>query len=463
MARWHRRAITLVAAAAAALLAAGGCTAAPRQSSSTKPAAPCRPQPSFDIGNDLSQRVTTVIQAHDRAGFLALAAAPAAKTAMALWWDNVSALGFTTGGLEPELGPTSAGTLRVKIGLHADVDPIDDAAKPPTPMAPSTEYLLHVAGVGPGCKRTVITDWKALSNAPWDGDQKLYVVKTAHVVTAGEPTMRAEITRISGLAEKAAVWDFGFFHFANKDRYVNQSGFVLFVPTTDTQAFGWFRAADAKKPKGWTSDPAAVGGTEFPLAGTQLPPTVKADKLDALSVGGGRTIITATGRKGSATDTEGLLVHEFLHNLLDPDNIWSYASGTPTPAATSEGAARWVEAYFRSSPAAPVKAMSALKILKPVVLGRPNLFKGRVPTDAEIYGSADLANYYYDLAALTFDWEARGGVGFAIQCVVDAYINGSAGPFGGVVTKVSGSTITFADPHTEEAKWASWIRAGMPK
>lgn len=452
-----------MAAAAAALLAGGGCTAAPSRDPSTKRAKPCQPQLSSYFENDLSQRVTTAIQKHDRGGFLALAAAPAARAAMGLWWDNVSAIGFTTGGLAPELFSTPAGTLRVKIGLHADVDPIDDSAKPPTPTAPSTEYLLHVAGVGPGCKRTVITGWKALSNAPWDGDQKLYVVKTAHVVTAGEPAMRAEVARISALAEKAAVWDFGFFHFANKDRYVNQTGFVLFVPTTNAQAFGWFRASDAKKPRGWTSDPAAVGGTEFPLAGTQLPAAVKGDALDALSVGGGRTIITATGRKGSATDTEGLLVHEFVHNLLDTKNIWAYATGSPIPAATSEGAARWVEAYFRSSPAAPVKAMSALKILKPVVLSRPGQFKGRVPTDAEIYGSASLADYYYDLAALTFDWEARSGVGFAIQCVVNAYINGTGGPFGGVVTKVSGGTITFADPRTEEAKWVAWVRAGMPR
>jgi hypothetical protein len=70
-------------------------------------------------------------------------------------------------------------------------------------------------------------------------------------------------------------------------------------------------------------------------------------------------------------------------------------------------------------------------------------------------GPESTSEYYYSLSALTFDYEAAGGAEFALQCVINAYINGG-GPFGGVVESIKGSEINFADPTTETAKWAAW-------
>jgi hypothetical protein len=425
----------------------------------------------YELNNGLSANLTAALQKHSKKAFLALSAAPAAKTPMSRWWDNTSALGIITGGASPDRDANPAeGRVRMRIGFHNAMDSFSkDAHDKRTPDTPATEYQLGTKTVlddktGNKC-HLKITSWKSLSNAPWDVKEKLYVVKTKHTVTAGEPRMKSEVRRVSALAEQAAAWDFGFFKSVDRSNYIDMSGFLVFVPATPKEERTWFRAPTAKKPSGWTADVGSVAGVQFPLPGVQLSVSGMPDgspKLRPLSTdtGGGRVIINAAGRHEDDLGLERTLVHEFVHAIFANDDIGAYLDGDPVPGAVAEGAARWIESYFVDSPTDSAGKSTAWPHLKEGMREHFGSFDGHWPSNAEIYGSSDMAEYYYDLAASTFDYEASYGAGFALQCVLLAYTNGG-GPFTGVELSNKGGNIKFANPAQEQSKWAAWVRQMM--
>lgn len=429
--------------------------------------------PDFELNNGLAGNFTAALQKHSKTAFLAIAATQAAKAPMSTWWDNVNALGFTTGGaqVEDRGNPTEA-SLRMKIGFHNKLDSTSkDAHDRNTPDTPATEYQLATKRIhdgGPASTKChlAITGWKPLSNAPWDVKQKLYVVKTQHIVIAGEPRMKSEVQRIAPIAEKAAAWDHAFFKLADRADYIHLTGYLVFVPSTAQEEQHWFRAPTAKKPSGWVADVGGAAGVQFPLPGVQVPISGMPEgspKLAPVSTntGGGRVIVTATGRHEDDVRLEATLVHEFVHAIFANDDIGAYLDGDPVPGAVSEGAARWIESYFVSAPNdANSPNMHALPHLKDGLRPYFSSFDGKWPANGQIYGAAATADYYYDLAATTFDYEASYGLGFAVQCVLLAYTNGG-GPFTGVEVSNKGGNIKFADPAQEQAKWAAWIRQMM--
>jgi hypothetical protein len=427
---------------------------------------------SFVLDEGLAGTLTLALQKHDKAGFLSLATTPATKSAMTMWWHNVDALGFTTGGAQVETGgePTQGSTRRVKIGFHNHLDSMSsDPDERATPDTPATEYQLGVKLVGNGGASTAchlaITGWQSLSNAPWDVGHPLYVVKTRHIVIAGEQPMRSELHRIAPIAEKAAVWDQQFFARAKRSGYLHLSGYLVFVPANAQEEQHWFRAPTAKKPSGWAADVGGAAGIQFPLPGVQIPlyvpPGMPKPAPLSTNTGGGRVIVTATGRHASNVNLEATFVHEFVHAIFANDDIGAYLGGKPVPGAVSEGAARWIESYFYSSPGTPDSPkLHALPSLRNGLRPHFSSFDGRWPSNDQIYGSAATADYYYDLAATTFDYEANYGLGFAVQCVLLAYTNGG-GPFTGVELSNKGGTIKFAEPVQEQGKWANWLRQQM--
>jgi hypothetical protein len=419
------------------------------------------------------QSMTDAIESHNRAAFLALASTDPARTAMGLWWDNASAVGFTGGEAYADTDANlndpgdSITSLTLDVALHNPFDVVDPGQYGKGILAPTTQYKIGIASVGAQCA-TSVTSWSSLSNTPLDVPEHLYVVHTKHTVVAGEPAMKSEVDRIAPIAEKAAVWDFGFVN-ATKgrhDNFLEQKGFVTYIPTSDAQAVGWFRAPTAPKPKGWTADAGNVAGTSFPLPGPNSSGTPKLTGLNlgqGAAVAGARVLLTKAGRSGSKTQIEGTLVHEYVHDILATDDIAAYLGGKPLSAATAEGAARWVESYFYSTPGAyRLKSSRAVPSLRPTIKANLGRFTGAVPTDGQIYGSSSLANFYYDLSASTFDYLAgEYGTPFTLQSVVDAYTNGG-GPFSGIITNIKNGTITFGNPDTYQAKWAKWVRAGLP-
>lgn len=184
----------------------------------------------FDLPNLLAADLTAALQKHDEAAFLALAGAGSAKTAMSTWWANVDAIGFTTGGVQaldsndatPSDGPPRS--ISVLVGLHNAFDTTSSGVHDKqVPDAAATGYQLglKVTGSGAGC-RAKVTSWTSRSDAPWDIPSKLYVVKTKHTVVAGEQQMKSEVDRIAPYAEKAALWNFGFFAHNKRRDYISR-------------------------------------------------------------------------------------------------------------------------------------------------------------------------------------------------------------------------------------------------
>lgn len=346
------------------------------------------PSPATAFGDQrrLAQSVTDAIQRHDRAAFLALAGTPAVKAKLSTWWENVSAAGFTTGGAAATALPPKMRDTKLTIGLHNALDSWDSSDRR-LPMTAATDYDVTLGHAGAGCRRVVVTGWRSLWDAPWDTSQRLYVVHTRHTVVAGEPAMRSEVNRIAPMAERAAVWDLAFFHFAQQDHYVQQKGFVVFVAASNQEAGTWFRPATAPKPKGWASDPASVAGFMFPPPGVSMDVRAPVQELADGGVGAGRVVINPAGRSGSEVSQEAVLVHEFVHALLNVHDLWAWsgrqANGT---AATVEGAARWVEGFFYSSPAAPGPQMNEVAWLRSAIEPHLAQFRGTVPSDTDLYG-----------------------------------------------------------------------------
>ena len=134
----------------------------------------------------LFRELSTDIQARNEAAFLSLAAA-SARPALTTWWDNLRAIGFTTGAVLPTV-PLDAvpidshgnGTAVVLAGAHSPLDPVDDLGKPQIPMA---RYRMGLHFASPGATGQ-ITSWRPLDDAPWDSASPLYVRKAAYVVVA---------------------------------------------------------------------------------------------------------------------------------------------------------------------------------------------------------------------------------------------------------------------------------------
>ena len=345
------------AAVAVAGCTTGGSTPSPGPASSTLSADDCPGGGASTAHDLLLNEITTALQKHDQNALVGLAGSADAKAAMESWWDNLNSIGFTTGGAALVLGSSAdePTELTARIGVHNKLDPTSTANKggEKTDNVIATDYVLTVRPGADACHLQV-TRWVSATHAPWDSGKPLYVVHTAHTVVAGDAAMKAQVDRIAPEAEHAAAWLHTFFHHNQRDEMVEQAGHVVFVAADSAEVEQWFRASSAAKPKGWVADPSNIGGLAFPLPGVTLPMSLPkgAVKPQPISegTGGARTLISPAGEHGNTTDAEGILVHEFTHDLLANDNIGYYLGGTGAPASTVEGAARLVEAYFHDSP-----------------------------------------------------------------------------------------------------------------
>ena len=461
------------ALALAAVLVLAACssdkpTSAASATSSPNASSSCAASQPDQLRNLLAAEITSALQKRDRTAFLSLAASPGAKRAMSSWWTNVDALGFTTGGAQALR--TGGRHVDMSIGVHNALDPTSSRdGKARTPNVVATQYRLGVQQATSGPCHLIVTSWTSRSAAPWDIGAKLYVVHTKHTVVAGERRMKSEIDRVAPYAEKAAAWSFGFFKHNRHADYIEQNGFVLFLPSTDAQATSWFRAPTTKKPKGWIGDPTFAGGYAFPLSGVTVPETYllpkDSPKLHPVTqiTGGARTILTSAGRHYDTTVMTGVIVHEFTHDIFANKNIGYYLGGDGASSSTVEGAATLLQAYFSRSPDDPTRSRESMdtfqQYLLPQIRQHFALFRDRMPTDKEMYGAAASQFYNYDLSASGFYYEGGNGNGidFELQCIKDAYVNGG-GPFSGIQISNKGGTITFADPAKEQRAWAQAVR-----
>ena len=399
------------------------------------------------------------LQAHNEAGFLSQVAA-SAKPAVRTWWQNMQAIGFTTGVIEPAEGAGFVrvdgqhdGMVTVLAGTHSAFDPIDHSDG--RPDVPCEEYLLGVHFSTP--TSGVITSWKPLGNAPWDQGATLYVRKAAHVVVAGLPSDRATVDQTLPLAETAAEYDLHLFgHINRKD--LEQSGFVVFVSQSARNRDRWFRTG--RQPKGWAGD--AFGGVTFPLVGATGDQVV-APNISNSAVGGARVIMVPyqDDPGGTPRTATSILVHEFIHDIIFPRNTGLYSGSDPVPAWAEEGIAVAVQdLYLRSSNPAPATYFFGL--LTSSVANLPASYRsGQLPTNSQIYnGSAAEGQNWYDTAGSVYEYIAlKYGMNqmFASAFLLHAH---DFTPFGNVLKSASGGDYTFYPSTTIQAGWRAWL-AGL--
>ena len=473
--RGARRTRLVAAAVIGTAVALTGCTAGggaptPGAGSSTLSADDCPGGGAVTAQDLLLNEITIALQKHDRPALVGLAGTPDAKAAMASWWDNLDAIGFTTGGAKVLIGSSIERPvgLVAQIGVHNKLDPTSTSNQGGKKVdnVIATDYELTVRPGADACHLQV-TRWSSASHAPWDSGKPLYVVHTAHTVVAGDAAAKGQVDRIAPMAEHAATWLRTFFHHNQHDEMVEQAGHVLFVASNNSEVQQWFQSS-VTKPKGWVADPSNIGGLAFPLPGVGLPMSLPkgAEKPQPISdgVGGARTLISPAGQRESRTDAEGVIVHEFTHDLLADDNVGYYLSGKGAPASTVEGAARLVESYFHYSPN-DATGRSGKRLLASPYLAtyiEPHLrqFDGRLPSDAEIYGTVALADYYYSLSASAYGYDGDGKISQSLQAVKFAYLNGGD-PLSGVLRSNKGGEYVFWSSSELRPHWAQFVRSSF--
>jgi len=154
--------------------------------SSPAAAAPSGPVPAQIFPDALFKQLTKDIQGKNEKAFLSLVA-PGTRPAVQTWWDNMQAIGFSTGLIMPtdktdqvSLDSHGDGTATVLAGTHNALDPLDKSKHPSVPLE-RYQLGLHFSGAKAIGQ---ITAWKPLGNAPWD-QGKLYVRQADNVVVAG--------------------------------------------------------------------------------------------------------------------------------------------------------------------------------------------------------------------------------------------------------------------------------------
>jgi hypothetical protein len=340
----------------------------------------------------LLEQLTKDVQTSNEQAFLSVAA-PSARSAMQTWYENMQAIGYTTGLVMPagktdqvNLDSGGNGSTVVLAGTHSPLDPVNEKKYD----VPLERYQLTLHFSGPSAIGQ-ITGWKALGDAPWD-QGKLYVRKGANLVVAGPEADKAKVDETLPIAQAAAAYDVGLINQVHATD-LRQQGFVVFVSDDASTRASWFSTTG--QPSGWP--PAGSGYT------AQLPgPTVTADSdwklgssIAADSTGGARVVITPWEDQhgGSAGMETAQLVQRFATAILashDQDSFPGAASPS-RPAWTVEGfGVAFEAAYYGNTNPAPDKY--SFSVLNGDLSKVPPSYKtGKLPTTAQLYGGSAAA------------------------------------------------------------------------
>ncbi|MET3807867.1 hypothetical protein ABIB25_004894 [Nakamurella sp. UYEF19] len=419
--------------------------------SPTSPSKTTQPRAALDAPRALADQLSFDIGSKNEKAYLSHFSGAAVAPAT-LWWNNMTALGFDYGaaavGDRPPSQATSA-TLTLTLGVHSPLMPVMSGASDGTSQlpVPGTAYTITLTDQPTGFP--LVTAMKGTSNAPWD-QGALYVNHQKNVTVAGLPAEKKFVDTEAAKAQRAADWVLKFLGpYAGQ---VHQKGFVAFVSADAKTRAGWLQTAP--KGRGWVADPSLVAGLFTPLASVQ---GAGDDQLSVLTTG---YVILGSTQKDPVDDL-GTMVHEFAHNLASVNDLWSFGDGKALPAWVVEGWARYIEAYYHYTPTNPLaKKPSAKPFLSEGLVKLPHpAFAGTVPTDAQVYGNAKLADYYYDLGASVYEYlSITYGPDQGFHSMVLGYSNGAGGPFTTILESKTGSELTYTDPDVIEAGWAKWYR-----
>ncbi len=357
--------------------------------SSPAAAAPSGPVPAQVFPDALFKQLTKDIQGNDEKDFLSLVG-PGARPAVQTWWENMEAIGFSTGLIMPtdktdqvSLDSHGDGTATVLAGTHNALDPVH-GTKPDVPLERYQIGLHFSSATAIG----QIIAWKPLGDDPWDEGGKLYVRKDANVVVAGPAADSATVDETLPLAQAAAAYDVGLInHVHNTD--LRQSGFVVFVSSDPTVRSRWF--STTKQPPGWAPASPDSGLTaQLPGPGASADTNWSVGNVASDTTGGARVVITPFEDQDSATSANETaeLVARFALDILSASNQSlggsSFPAATP-PAWAIEGFAVAFEAAYESN-TNPTPDSYSFSALTEALKQLPASYKtGVVPTADELY------------------------------------------------------------------------------
>jgi hypothetical protein len=403
-------------------------------------------------------KLTADIQHQDEAGFLSLVA-PAARPAVLLWWENMQAIGFTTGLIMPTAGGDKVsvdghgdGTTTVLAGTHSPLDPTA-SGKPAIPLE-SYRIGLHFASA---TATGQITSWKPLGNDPWD-QGKLYVRKAANVIVAGPQGDSGVVDETLPIAQAAASYDVGLVNNVNPND-LHQTGFVVFVSGDSATRGGWF----AGGPQTQTTWPAEFfGGQTFPLSG----PRTSADtafNIGSLSdgvTGGARVVITPFEDQGGGTQHQETteLVQQFMLDILAADDqlpSHGLTMSESVPSWAVEGLAVAVNFLFEGNPN-PAPPTYTFSVLDGGLKALPATFRdGTLPSRQQLYtGQLTTEQNWNEVAASVYEYIGnKYGLNQMFASATLLWTNGTT-PFGNVLSSSpTASTFTFFPANTVEDGW----------
>jgi hypothetical protein len=428
--------------------------------SSPTAAAPSGPMPAQMFPDALFTRLTKDIQGNNEKDFLSLVA-PGARPAVQTWWDNMQAIGFTTGLIMPtdktdqvNLNAKGDGTTVVLAGTHNALDPQEHNKNPDVPLE---HYQIGLHFTSP---RAIgqITAWKPLGDAPWD-QGKLYVRKADNVVVAGPVADSAKVDETLPIAQAAAAYDVGLINHVHPTD-IRQLGFVVFVSDDPAVRNGWF--STTKQPSGWPTDPSVGLTAQLPGPGTSANTNWSLGNLASDDTGGTRVVITPYEDQSGGTqqlETAELVTRFALDILSASDQSLFPGSPAPVmPAWAIEGFATAFEAaYYSNTNAAPDEY--SFKALNDDLKKLPASYKnGDVPTADQLYKGSDDTKANWRLVAGSVYAYIATKYGMS-QLLASAELMWTAepDPRQNVLESSTKTTYTFYGKDTIQAGWQAYM------
>jgi hypothetical protein len=416
----------------------------------------------------LFRELTADIQDGNETAFLDLASARA-RPALTSWWNNLRAIGFTTGAVIPtasldavHIDSHGNGTTVVLAGAHNPLDPGDLNGKPEIPMA---RYRIGLHFAGPGATGQ-ITSWQPLDDAPWD-QGPLYVRKAADVVVAGLSGDRALVDQTLPVAQTAAAYVMAIMK-RHDSAFLRQQGFVVFVSGSATVRNGWL--ATVSQPPGWP--PLFLGTRVVQLLGPGVTEDITVRKGDSSltdavsddSMGGIRVVLARPAPSETAHSETVTLVREFTLDILGAQDE-ELANGVPlrpVPSWTEEGFAVAVQSLFEANPD-PVPRTYSFATLTAGLRALPRGYRnGTYPSSQQLFGPSVAADEAWgEVAASTYEYIyyfSRYNIAAMMVSAMVLYVGKQPTPFANVYKSGSNANnLVFFGIHTIRLGWQRWV------
>ena len=435
--------------------------AGPVASAPSSAAAPSGPMPAQVFPDALFKRLTKDIQGNNQQDFLGLVA-PGARPAVRTWWENMQAIGFTTGLIMPfsatdqvNLDAKGDGTTVALAGTHSDLDPSNRKGQADVPLERYQLGLHFSSATAIG----QITAWKPLGDDPWDDSGKLYVHKGENVVVAGPAADSALVDETETIAQAAAAYDIGLINQVHSSD-LRQLGFVVFVSSDPGVRSRWF--GTTAQPAGWPPASAAGLTAQLPGPGASADTNWSLGPLADDTTGGARVVITPFEDEngGTAQSETTSLVARFADDILAAsDQALIPGQAAPSvPAWTVEGFGVAFQAAYDGN-TNPAPSSYNFSVLNQALKALPASYKnGTVPTAAELYSGAEQAQQ---------DWRVVAGSLYAYiatsngmgQFLASAELMWTAqpDPRANVLKSNTNGTLTFYGQDTIQSGWEAYL------